>query len=69
MGVIHIDATIRNPADRTKSWQGRFLVDTGATDSGFFWCFPASRRARPRPRPTHTLGAPPGQLGKGFRAC
>ena len=33
MGVIHIDATIRNPADRTKSWQGRFLVDTGATDS------------------------------------
>ena len=33
MGVIHINATIRNPEDRTKSWQGRFLVDTGATDS------------------------------------
>ena len=33
MDVIHINATIRNPADRTKSWQGRFLVDTGATDS------------------------------------
>ena len=33
MGVIHIDATIRNPANRTKSWQGRFLVDTDATDS------------------------------------
>lgn len=33
LGAIHIDATIRNPADRTKSWQGRFLVDTGAIDS------------------------------------
>ena len=33
MDVMHINATIRNPADRTKSWQGRFLVDTGATDS------------------------------------
>ena len=33
MGAIHINATIRNPADRTKSWQGRFLVDTGAIDS------------------------------------
>ena len=33
MGAIHINATIRNPADRNRSWQGRFLVDTGATDS------------------------------------
>ena len=33
MGAIHIDATIRNPADRDRCWQGRFLVDTGATDS------------------------------------
>ena len=33
MGAIHIDATIHNPADREKCWQGRFLVDTGATDS------------------------------------
>ena len=33
MGAIHINATIRNPADRTRSWQGRFLVDTGAIDS------------------------------------
>lgn len=33
MGAIHINATIRNPADRTKSWQGRFLVDTDALDS------------------------------------
>lgn len=33
MGAIHINATIRNPADRTKSWRGQFLVDTGALDS------------------------------------
>ena len=33
MGAIYVNATIRNPADRTKSWQGRFLVNTGATDS------------------------------------
>ena len=33
MGVTHIDVTVRNPADRTRSWEGRFLVDTGAIDS------------------------------------
>ena len=33
MGVTYTDVTIRNPADRTRSWEGRFLVDTGATDS------------------------------------
>ena len=33
MGAIHVNATIRNPAEREKCWQGRFLVDTGATDS------------------------------------
>ena len=27
------DVTIRNPADRTRSWQGNFLVDTGAVDA------------------------------------
>ena len=33
MGAIHVNATIRNPAQREKCWQGSFLVDTGATDS------------------------------------
>ena len=33
MGAIHINATIRNPAEREKCWHGTFLVDTGATDS------------------------------------
>lgn len=33
MGVTHVTVTIRNPADPAKSWQGPFLVDTGAIDS------------------------------------
>ena len=33
MGVLRAAVTIRNPADRTRSWQGNFLVDTGAIDT------------------------------------
>ena len=33
MGITSVDVTVRNPADRTRSWKGRFLVDTGAIDS------------------------------------
>lgn len=33
MGVIHVDVTLTNPADRSRSWTGPMLVDTGATDS------------------------------------
>jgi len=33
MGATHVTVTIRNPADPTRSWEGLFLVDTGATDS------------------------------------
>ena len=33
MGVMHVDVTIRNPAEPARSWEGRFLVDTGAIDS------------------------------------
>ena len=33
MGLTHIEVTIRNPADNTRSWEGTFLVDTGAIDS------------------------------------
>ena len=33
MGAIHVTVTVRNPADRERSWEGVFLVDTGATDS------------------------------------
>lgn len=33
MGVTHVDVTIRNPADRERSWEGTFLVDAGAIDS------------------------------------
>lgn len=33
MGAIHVTVTVRNPADRERSWESLFLVDTGATDS------------------------------------
>ncbi len=33
MGATHVTVTIRNPADPVRSWEGLFLVDTGATDS------------------------------------
>nr|VFK80571.1 MAG: clan AA aspartic protease, AF_0612 family [Candidatus Kentron sp. SD] len=33
MDMTHVTVTIRNPADTERSWEGLFLVDTGATDS------------------------------------
>ena len=33
MGAIHATVTVRNPADRERSWEGLFLVDTGAIDT------------------------------------
>ncbi len=33
MGATHVTVTIRNPADPERTWDGLFLVDTGATDS------------------------------------
>ena len=32
MGATHVTVTIRNPAEPERSWEGLFLVDTGATD-------------------------------------
>jgi clan AA aspartic protease len=32
MGFTQVTVTVRNPADREKSWDGLFLVDTGAID-------------------------------------
>ena len=32
MGLTHVTATVTNPADRSRKWQGLFLVDTGAID-------------------------------------
>ncbi len=33
MGATHVTVTIRNPAEPDQTWEGLFLVDTGATDS------------------------------------
>ena len=32
MGATYVNATVRNPADPGRAWDGRFLVDTGAFD-------------------------------------
>ncbi|HIJ73482.1 MAG TPA: clan AA aspartic protease [Candidatus Hydrogenedentes bacterium] len=32
MGITHVTVTIRNPAEPDRSWDGLFLVDTGAVD-------------------------------------
>ena len=32
MGATHVTVAIRNPAEPDRVWEGRFLVDTGATD-------------------------------------
>ena len=32
-GMTHVTVTVRNPAKPGKSWEGLFLVDTGAVDS------------------------------------
>lgn len=33
MGATHVTVLIRNPAQPERTWEGLFLVDTGATDS------------------------------------
>lgn len=33
MGLTHVTVTLSNPGDRTRRWEGLFLVDTGAMDS------------------------------------
>ena len=33
MGVIYVTATVRNPAEPKRCWEGEFLVDTGATET------------------------------------
>ena len=33
MGAPYVTVTVRDPADRERSWEGLFLVGTGATDS------------------------------------
>jgi clan AA aspartic protease len=32
MGATHVTVAVVNPADRSRRWEGLFLVDTGATD-------------------------------------
>lgn len=32
MGTTHVTVTVRNPAQPDKTWEGLFLVNTGAVD-------------------------------------
>ena len=32
MGIMRVNAIVRNPADLQRAWEGTFLVDTGAID-------------------------------------
>ena len=32
MGITHVTAVVRNPAEPERAWEGEFLVDTGAID-------------------------------------
>ncbi len=32
MGIMRVNATVRNPTDLARAWEGAFLVDTGAID-------------------------------------
>ena len=32
MGATHVTVTVKNPAEPRRTWEGLFLVDTGATD-------------------------------------
>lgn len=33
MGAVHVDVTIRNPADPSRSWRSRFRAGTGAMNT------------------------------------
>ena len=33
MGAVHVTVAVRNPAEPHRTWEGLFLVNTGATDS------------------------------------
>jgi clan AA aspartic protease len=55
MGMTHVTVTVRNPAEPEKTWEGLFLVDTGAVD-----CVVPARHLRaiglkPRAKRTYEL--------------
>ena len=55
MGLIETTAIIRNPSDYKKSWDGTFLVDTGAIDCVVPRSILEGVGLRPRAEPVYTL--------------
>ena len=45
MGATYVTAVVRNPAEPERTWEGLFLVDTGATDCLVPKAMPGVRRS------------------------
>jgi clan AA aspartic protease len=55
MGLTHVTVTVRNPASPRRSWEGIFLVDTGAVDSLVPRRFLRKLGLRPKAKRTYEL--------------
>ena len=55
MGITHVPVTIRNPGDHSRSWEGHFVVDTGAVDCVVPWQYMDAIGLAPEGRREYTL--------------
>ncbi len=55
MGATHVTVTVRNIAEPEKSWDGLFLVDTGATDCMVYRKHLEAIGLKPRGKRTYEL--------------
>ncbi|MBM4017128.1 MAG: clan AA aspartic protease [Planctomycetes bacterium] len=55
MDMTHVTVTVRNPADPARTWEGLFLVDTGAVDSVVPGKFLKQIGLSPRAKRTYSL--------------
>jgi len=55
MGATHVTVTVRSIADPEQTWEGLFLVDTGATDCLVYRKHLEAIGLKPRGKRTHEL--------------
>lgn len=55
MGATHVTVTVSNPADPERTWEGLFLVDTGAIDCLVPRCHLEAIGLRPKGSRTYKL--------------
>ncbi len=55
MGATHVTVTVRSIADPEKTWEGLFLVDTGATDCLVYRKHLEAIGLKPRGKRTYVL--------------